>query len=223
MSGKLILGGDHIHNFQDDLESTIYILVWVGVVYSKTNKEQFSGVLDNVLDPRRSVAPDYTAKPDFLSGGNFFDIYKFSDRPCFDELLHSLAHLFAVRYETAPPKLEYDRMEKLQARINEADVDLRAILQETHDSSRVVLYETRKAAFQDYDTTLAYFEEALEERSKWPRCDAAVKQYDKRLKRKNSKSGWDSGSVRSGGAKKERSLSSGRVRSQASGAAGLDG
>ena len=52
MSGKLTSGVPHIHDFQDDFESTIYILLWVSLMYMKTfNSKNITGFLNTALNP----------------------------------------------------------------------------------------------------------------------------------------------------------------------------
>ena len=79
MSGKLI-ASDEIHDFDDDLESTLYIVLWVALMFSKcSDSTKVAGFVASVLDPQPKdhTTPTYTAKPDFLIGRAFLEQVKF--------------------------------------------------------------------------------------------------------------------------------------------------
>lgn len=219
MSGKLISGKPHVHDFRDDLESTLYILLWVALVFSKVDTtENVSGFLSIVLDPYRNIL-NYTTKPDFLTGRRFFKDFKFANRPCLDTLLLDLAHLFKFRYEDVPTEVDLELVKSaehlLANAIKRQDYDLVGYITNSYETLYGVVYKRQETAFRNHEATLAHFKKALEDRSKWPLDDVADKQDTEHIKptlakstlskRKKSKSSWNSKFVHGGGAKKERS------------------
>ena len=104
MSGKLIALNE-IHNFNDDLESTLYIMLWVALMFLEcSDSTKVAGFVAIVLDPQLKdhITPTYTGKPDFLIGRAFLEQVKFPQRHHLNILLCNLAMLFLVRYEKAP-------------------------------------------------------------------------------------------------------------------------
>ena len=79
MSGKLIALNE-IHNFNDDLESTLYIMLWVALMFLEcSDSTKVAGFVASVLDPQLKdhITPTYTGKPDFLIGRAFLEQVKF--------------------------------------------------------------------------------------------------------------------------------------------------
>ena len=56
MSSALICNmTEHVHNFKDDLESSVYVLLWVALMYSEpSERDLVAAFLMNVLDPQPS-------------------------------------------------------------------------------------------------------------------------------------------------------------------------
>jgi hypothetical protein len=68
MSARLIgkMGGSH--DFRDDLKSSIYILLWVALMYSAcSDREPVPAFLEGALDPQPRSNGGYS-KADFLKG-----------------------------------------------------------------------------------------------------------------------------------------------------------
>jgi hypothetical protein len=172
MSGKLISMKDHVHDFTDDLESTIYILLWVALMYSKcSDRTKIAGFLKTVLDPQPDDDSTYTSKPEFLRGGQFLDDVKFVDRPCLDKLLRQLTKLFACRYLPQPSD-EQRGQEATMRKYCDQSPELRSI----YDNLFAVLYDRQIDLLKDHEEIIRYFEEALVDRSRWPAEDGAEKQ-----------------------------------------------
>jgi hypothetical protein len=208
MSAKLISEKSHVHDFRDDLESTIYILLWVSLMYSKTSdSENAAGFLNSVLDPPRFEGVTYSAKPDFLRARTFFTTSKFPDRPRLYALLNDLANLFAVRYEEAPTAVDLE-IEALSRQHLETIPEglVRKTMVTIHLQMPTVQYIARQAALADHKETLEYFNKALENSSEWPSDDAAMplKKSAVRPKRKMTRSSWNSESTRKTKTKKDR-------------------
>ena len=123
MSGMLItMKDDHAQDFKDDLESTIYVLLWVAIMYSScSNAAHAAGFLRTVLDPQPYSGTTYTAKPDFLKGRDFFQLVKFPGWPHLDQLLINLAKLFSACYEPSSGQDNIDAADALLANVPEAE------------------------------------------------------------------------------------------------------
>jgi hypothetical protein len=89
MSSKLISDPNWQHDFKDDLKSSIYVLLWVMLMYSMCfNAAQVVPFMDGVLDPQAYLkGSGGFAKLDFLCGQLFLTSVKFPGRPKFDTLL----------------------------------------------------------------------------------------------------------------------------------------
>jgi hypothetical protein len=104
MSSALICNmATHVHDFRDDLELSIYVLLWVTLMYSDpSNRDAVGAFLVNVLDPQPIGGTGGFSKADFLQGQTFLKHVNFPGRPMLYKLISELAQLFAVRYETVP-------------------------------------------------------------------------------------------------------------------------
>ena len=74
MSADLIdqMNGKHTtHTLEDDLESSIYVLMWMTLMYSETSdKSQVPSFLSGVLNPK-PYGPGGFSKADFLKARTF--------------------------------------------------------------------------------------------------------------------------------------------------------
>ncbi|KAH8985222.1 hypothetical protein EDB86DRAFT_2810270 [Lactarius hatsudake] len=98
MSANLIGQINGAHDFRDDLESSIYIVLWVTLVYSETSDcDQAATLLASVLDPSGQTG-GYT-KADFLpvQGTTFLRNVTFPHRPVFTHL--SVTWLNCLRFD----------------------------------------------------------------------------------------------------------------------------
>ena len=103
MSTALISQPMGQHGLRDDLESSIYVLLWVALIYSETsNLNQAVLFVKTVLDqpPLGVVGP--LRKRDFLIAKTFLALVKFLHRPALDRLIAELACVFGTRYVQAP-------------------------------------------------------------------------------------------------------------------------
>lgn len=102
MSAALVGQQNTPQCLMDDLESTLYVMLWMAIVYSPCDDTKpIPDFLDNILDPivKPGVDTVYLGKTGFLGTRVFFDKVKFVGRPAFDTLCRALAELFAGRYE----------------------------------------------------------------------------------------------------------------------------
>src|ERR1700678_4581090 len=186
MSARLIAQMVGSHDFRDDLESSIYVLLWVGLMYSEcSNRAQVPSFMSTVLDPQPHGSTGGYGKADFLKGKTFLSKVKFPFRPALDTLLDKLADLFSVRYEEAPT--EADRAD--------SDGLREPHLHSQYCKSLAVKYDRRIDELSSHDATIGLFETALSDRSQWPANDRAEKQQI-RVNKKSSphqqliKTGW---------------------------------
>jgi hypothetical protein len=85
MSAALISELMGQHGVRDDLESSIYVLLWVASMYSETsNLEQVALFVKTVLNqlPLGGVGP--LSKRDFLIARTFLGLVKFLHQPALD-------------------------------------------------------------------------------------------------------------------------------------------
>jgi len=184
MSGKLVGLMSEQHDFRDDLESSLYVLLWLTLVYSEcSNGEQVPSFLAGVLDPQPHApkSPDRKtsgfAKPDFLKGRTFLTEVTFPGRPALHSLFRHLTRLFAIRYEDEPSSDEKGVAESYRVRREAvADPTQRELLGELYRGTVVHKFNQRSALLDDHTYIIRLFDDALENRSSWPSHDCAVKQ-----------------------------------------------
>lgn len=99
MSAGIVSGKTLIQDHKDDLESSLYTLLWVMVMYSKCpNPDQASSLLSTIFEPPATGIRVNFAKLDFLRGRSFLTEIDWPERRILIELLIQLAELFATRY-----------------------------------------------------------------------------------------------------------------------------
>lgn len=78
MSASLVGLLDIPQCLMDDLESTLYVLLWITIMYSPCSDSSIIlGFLDHTLDPQVMAKTRYLEKLYFLENGAFFDNVKF--------------------------------------------------------------------------------------------------------------------------------------------------
>jgi hypothetical protein len=175
MSSALICNmTTHVHNFRDDLESSIYVLLWVALIYSEASDCGLVVVfLMNVLDPQPSGTMGGSSKADFLQAWTFLKQIQFPGQLKLHHLIDQLAQLFAVRYETEPDstaKLAADQYQSF------AEKNKQPVLWHMFNSNPVYTFDQRMSKLEDHVATIALFDKALAEGSQWPDSDLGVKQ-----------------------------------------------
>ena len=182
MSAGLI-SGSPTHDFKDDLESSVYVLLWTTLMYSVVpNKSLVQSTLSNVLDPEPYESKGGVTKIDYLKGGTFMDRVEFPDRPALHQLLSRLGKLFAVRYENKPTEPEREAAQQV----------FNAGLIDAYNLSYACQYDLRWEQLNSHDATIQLFETALQDRSAWPDGDVAEEQNfgSKKSTRPVTKSCW---------------------------------
>ena len=75
MSAALVVWLGTEQNLMDDLESTLYVLLWMGIMCSLCrDKEAVSAFINHCLNPIVSPDSGYTGKIDFIMSRNLFPI-----------------------------------------------------------------------------------------------------------------------------------------------------
>jgi hypothetical protein len=178
MSANLIgqMNGMHTtHALQDDLESSIYVLLWMTLMYSETSgKSQVPSFLSGVLDPKPFGPTGGYGKADFLKARTFLQRVEFPGRPALHHLITQLAELFAVRYEDKPTDPQYANANFLYGNMT-ANPDV-SEFRKAYEETIVYSYRNRIEALSGYQYTIDLFEAALRNRASWPSDDPAIKQ-----------------------------------------------
>lgn len=174
MSSKLISHKIWQHDFRDDLESSVYVLLWVTLMYSScSDAEHVVPFMKGVLDPQPHKSRGGFGKADFLQGRSFLKQVNFPNRSALHNLIDQLAQLFAVRYEEPPDSCAREEFEQLLNLAQNQPGTMTAII---HNQSAVAFYDRRMDALKGHVATIQLFDEALANRSQWPTADAAAKQ-----------------------------------------------
>jgi RIO-like serine/threonine protein kinase fused to N-terminal HTH domain len=174
MSSRLISQSNPQHNFQDDLESSLYVLLWMILMYSEvSDRDQVPPFLATVLDPQPYHQTGGFGKEDFLKGRSFLQRVKFPNRPALHQLVDRLAELFRIRYELPPSESAKAQSESLRMMLEGTD---NSAIQQAYLLDPCRLYYQSMAKLQDHAATIALFDTALNNRSEWPANDFPVKQ-----------------------------------------------
>ena len=177
MSGKLISIKNHVHDFTDDLESTIYILLWVALMYSEcSDRGRGAGSLITILDPEPDTNRTYVLKSQFLTAaalsGEYLQGFNFPGRPCLDTLLNRLTKLFARRYLPDPSAEQRATQATIKKLMLGNDPDLKKV----YDEHPATVHDQEVEHLKNHDETIRFFEEALANCDSWPVDDKAVYQ-----------------------------------------------
>ena len=192
MSSKLLISDPNWrHDFQDDLESSIYVLMWMTLMYSEVSERgQVEPFLSNTLNP-----PSYDdlagfARQDFLKGQSFLQHVKFPGRPALHSLICNLADLFRFRYLPEPSnqlRQEYEVLHQLvlAGPVNEA-------MKVAYRKDPYRLHIEAMANLSGHTATIKFFNAALSDRNNWPTDDLPKDQAHRRLNDPIVKSHWRS-------------------------------
>jgi hypothetical protein len=182
MSAALVMKKDAPQTFVDDLESFLYVVLWVYLMYSahSMTSSELTSFVQAVLDPDQYEGTGGSGKADFLQGRTVLKHLTFHNRPSLQPLINDLAVLFAVRYEPEPSK---EDMALLVAHAGEDYVD-------QFPASK---YQKRMSNLKSHKHVIGLFHIALEDAGKWPTADSPVKQeliLRTDEKKKRTKTGW---------------------------------
>ena len=91
------------HDFKDDLESLIYVLLWMTLMYLDcSDPKHVPSFLEGVLDPQPHHNVGGFSKANFLIERTFLTQVYFPGQSALHKLIYDLAWLFAGCYEEAP-------------------------------------------------------------------------------------------------------------------------
>jgi hypothetical protein len=172
MSARLIGNMEGQHVLMDDLESSIYVLLWTALTFSEcSDKTQVPSFMEHVINPQPHGNTGGFGKVDFLQARTFLKAVKFPHRPTLDNLIDQLAIMFSVRYETKPDDRERAHAKKL---LDLSTWDVSVI--EIYYASHAYQYDERTRSLDNSAATISLFDVALSDHSQWPSDDCAVKQ-----------------------------------------------
>lgn len=107
MSARLISNLEGEHDLQDDLESSIYILLWMALMFLEcSGRDYVESFMAHVIDPQPYGWNSGFRKVDFLQTRSYLHQIKFLQCPLLDMLITELALLFSAYYEEEPDKQE---------------------------------------------------------------------------------------------------------------------
>jgi hypothetical protein len=173
MSARLIGQQDGPHEFVDDLESSIYVLLWATLMYSEVSSPiQVPPFLASVLDPKCYKDTGGYAKQDFLRGRTFLERVTFYHRNTLHQLIDDLAGLFMYRYMAQPSNNQREQWNALVASSVASGDHLMKLASEDHICHK---YDVAKAKLQSHTATIELFDDALNNGT-WPDADASVMQ-----------------------------------------------
>jgi hypothetical protein len=172
MSARLIGNMEGQHVLMDDLESSIYFLLWTALTFLEcSDKTQVPSFMEHVIDPQPHGNTGGFGKVDFLQARTFLKAVKFPHRPALDNLIDQLAIMFLVRYKTKPDDRERAHAKKL---LDLSTRDVSVI--EIYYASRAYQYDKRTRSLDNSAATISLFNVALSDHSQWPSNDCAIKQ-----------------------------------------------
>jgi len=102
MSARLVANFKDVrHNYQDDMESTLYVILWIMFIFTSCFIDDAlrSHFLHNVLDPDEVQGSGGLGKETFLLSASMLHMGPiFKGRPALDALVRKLQKTFAARY-----------------------------------------------------------------------------------------------------------------------------
>jgi hypothetical protein len=159
-------------------------------MYSEvSDRDRVPLFLSEVFDPQPHEPFGGYGKLDFLKGRSFLDDVQFPGRLELHILIFQLAGLFAVCYERKPTEAEIEQADMLQ-KIAKSGVYPK--VWDAYHGTAAQKYKQWMFDLETHAPTIALFETALRDRSKWPANDFPVKQiyHSKPLSRPITKTGW---------------------------------
>ena len=103
MSAALVAQTTQQHGLRDDLESSIYVLLWVALTYSATSSPEHAVLfMKTVLEPPPVGQLGFFSKAHFLIARTFLKSVNFLGWPVLDKLIYELSTLFGTWYITPP-------------------------------------------------------------------------------------------------------------------------
>lgn len=192
MSAALVCQTGQQHELKDDLESSIYVLLWVALMYSKTSDSMQAFLfITHVLNHNQPFGTvGFYHKSHFLVARTFLAHTKFIHRPALDKLVEDLACLLGTRYMKAPSDKEREEAEAMRVRT----IKDPTLLDFYHKMGPCV-FDDRMSKLENHHATINLFETALSDPD-WPENDLPIIQDFNEVKLQViRKSGWRTSSI----------------------------
>lgn len=162
-----------IHDYRDDLESSLWVLVWLFLMYSPcSDQEQATLFLKDTLDGSITNDKGSFNKADWLKGGTFPQKVTFDNRPALDQLVSDLVHLFACRYEQPLTSQELEAVNRLQQMLQIDPKGFEAMMLDDHKPLRIA---RGLKSLENHEATINMYTKALTAQE-WGSADPAQKQ-----------------------------------------------
>ena len=178
MLAALVKNNNALHTFVDDLESFLYVILWLMLMYSPSSMmvDDRTTFMQQVMDPVQFANVGSTIKADFLQGRSVLWELKFENpsQPGLQKLLMDLAMLFSIWYEPVPDKETWGPL-----------LDL-----------AIQWYEDHRQHLQSHQHVIQLISGTITNVTQWPTSDYAVWQMlllpaNDGKKRKITKTDWD--------------------------------
>jgi hypothetical protein len=174
MSANLVHNPHAQHGFKDDLESSLYILLWVILMYSTVSDPTLvPDFMASVLDAKPYRGVGGLSKHGLLKGQEFLDDVEFPGRPALHELVRGLANLFKFRYVKAPDTLQRKDYKKFLEMGNGSDDPE---FKEALNRQFCPVYDREIIKLESHAATIELFDTALRVCSNWPDMDPPRRQ-----------------------------------------------
>ncbi len=144
--------------------------------------------LITVIDPKPYNKKGSGGKKDFLKGQSFLQDVDFPGCPALKVLIHDLAGLFQFHYAKKPTKEDREQYRGILSALKGSSY------QDAYMKNNVCKqYDDGVSRLRDYAATIALFDTALSNRSKWPPKNNSPEKQDFKPKKKTGyvlKTGW---------------------------------
>ncbi|KAG1797469.1 uncharacterized protein HD556DRAFT_1441030 [Suillus plorans] len=187
MSAHLVKNSFAVHAVKDDLESSLYVVLWTALKY----RESYMSVIDRtqfilqIFDADPLVGTGGSAKSDWLVAGTYFPRDIFVGCKLLNNLVVKLAQFFSHRYSSVSPEAQ-ESLVRLQLSLQEVLDEARSVCtaaqQKMIDVAQCCLLES--SAYQkeigmqilhSHEVIINIYDKHLGS-SGWPDKDAAVLQ-----------------------------------------------
>jgi hypothetical protein len=173
------------HNFYDDLESLLYILLWTTMMFLKViPKKKVPPFLTTVLDPQCYNDEGSIEKADFLKGKTLLPLINFPGHPTLFNLINNLCNLFWFRYKTPSTKAQVAHYQQLSTMLEFCDI---------YEAHYCTKYYPSMGKLQNQAGMIKLFETTLNNHSGWPDVEDPSKEQFFKIKGRTElviKSAW---------------------------------
>lgn len=168
MSANLIIHPNARHEFIDDLESSLYVLLWVVMLYSPvTPKNRVPPFLATIFGSITYQGVGPAVKIDFLTGNTQLLFLQFPHRDELHGLVYGLADLFRARYVVSPTPEDRQLAADYRGGQDSPEFEKRAYCRK---------YDLQMEKIGSHEATINLFDTALKNRTGWPLADGPQKQ-----------------------------------------------